>query len=517
MSLVVSISGIRGIFGTGLDPVNLVGFSTAYGQWIRARHSKGKAHQLPTGQTPSESASAEAQRPRIVVGRDTRTTGQICEDIVCATLQSVGCDVIRVGIAPTPTVAMGVLRHQAAGGIIISASHNPAQWNALKLLNEKSEFLDAQQGEQVLALMGGAGSEASNPSGTRSTPYPYRQWNEIGVSTHDHDLLDWHIARILEHPLIDPAKIAAAGFKIAVDAVNGAGSTAVPKLLQALGAQCVPLHCTPDGIFPHNPEPLPEHLHEICSFTASSGADLGVVTDPDADRLAIVDETGRLWGEEYTQAAAFDLVLSKRPGDTATNLSSSRVADEVTKRYGGTCHRSAVGEIHVVKKMQHTSAVIGGEGNGGVIDPTLHYGRDALVGIAMVLQLLAERGLSASAYRATLPTYHMSKQKVELNALGVDAASYLNAASDVFKALHPDTTDGVKIDFEQGWVHLRKSNTEPIVRFYSESGTQAQADDLVREVQAKVERALQETGQAPLTQAQAPHPTGQAQSEGGRP
>ena len=433
MALMISVSGIRGIFGTDLTPQNLSKFTAAYGTWLN-------------GGT-------------VVVGRDSRVTGKICEDIVSATLASVGCDVVKVGIVPTPTVAMGVLKHKAAGGIIISASHNPAEWNALKLLNEKSEFLDADQGNQVIEI-------------AESGEFDYRSYDKIGTITEDQDLLDDHIEKILELPYIKKEEIAAKNFSIAVDAVNGAGSEAIPRLLERLGVNTVhKIHCTPNGLFPHNPEPLPEHLTEICGLVKEKNVDLGVVTDPDGDRLALVDDTGKLFGEEYTQATAFDFILSKKPGACATNLSSSRVSDDVAREHGEKCYRSAVGEINVVKVMQEHDAVIGGEGNGGVICPDLHYGRDALVGVAMVLQLLAEKGMSSSEYRSTLPDYYMSKNKIQLNELGKDADDVLEMVKEHFSSLEPNTIDGVKIDFAEGWVHLRKSNTEPIIRIYSEGRT----------------------------------------------
>ncbi|MBD3616451.1 MAG: phosphoglucosamine mutase [Gracilimonas sp.] len=433
MALMISVSGIRGIFGTDLTPQNLAKFTAAYGTWLK-------------GGT-------------VVVGRDSRVTGKICEDIVAATLASVGCDVIKVGIVPTPTVAMGVLKHNAAGGIIISASHNPAEWNALKLLNEKSEFLDADQGNKVIEI-------------AESGKLEYQSYDQIGEIREDHDLLDDHIAEVLNLPYINADEIAARNFSVAVDAVNGAGSEAIPRLLEKLGVKIVhKIHCTPNGLFPHNPEPLPEHLTEICELVKEKKVDLGVVTDPDGDRLALVDDTGKLFGEEYTQAAAFDFILSKNSGACATNLSSSRVCDDVARNYDQTCYRSAVGEINVVKVMQEKNAVIGGEGNGGVICPDLHYGRDALVGIAMVLQLLAEKGMGSSQYRASLPDYFMSKNKIQLDQLGKDADEVLEMIKEHFSSLKPNTVDGVKIDFAEGWVHLRKSNTEPIIRIYSEGRT----------------------------------------------
>ncbi len=438
MALMISVSGIRGIFGTDLTPENIARFTAAYGSWL-----KGGS---------------------VLLGRDSRVTGALCEEIVAATLNSVGCDVIRVGIVPTPTVAMGVLKHQAAGGIIITASHNPAEWNALKLLNSKSEFLDAQEGKEVINL-------------AESGALDYKMYDQIGESRMDEQLVDFHIQQILDLPYIDQQVIAEAGFSVALDAVNGAGSHVVPQLLEALGVKSIhKVHCEPNGLFPHNPEPLPEHLGDICELTKASDAHIGFVTDPDADRLAIVDENGRLFGEEYTQAMAFDFMLEKNPGACATNLSSSRVADWVAEKYGQICFRSAVGEINVVKEMQKQQAVIGGEGNGGVINPDLHYGRDALVGIAMTLQLLAERKISASEYRKSLPDFFMSKNKIQLDKLGRDADEVLEMVKKQYSDLNPVTIDGVKVDFEEGWVHLRKSNTEPIIRIYSEGKSPQEAD-----------------------------------------
>lgn len=443
MALMISVSGIRGIFGSHLTPQNIVEFTAAYGTWLN-------------GGT-------------VVVGRDSRVTGQICEDIVCATLQSVGCDVVKAGIVPTPTVAMGVLKHRAKGGLIITASHNPAEWNALKMLNEKSEFLDPEQGKRVIEM-------------TQSKDFEFRKFDSIGSVRYDDDLTSYHIKKILELPYINSEMIKKQNFKVAVDAVNGAGSEALPSLLKTLGATVYPLNCEPNGIFPHNPEPLPENLTEICDFMKSSDCDLGVVTDPDADRLALVDENGRLFGEEYTQVAAFDFMLDNKAGDTATNLSSSRAADDITEKYGQTCHRASVGEINVVKAMQSNNAVISGEGNGGVINPDLHSGRDALVGTAMILQLLAQRGMSASAYRDSLPHYEMVKQKIQLADLGLDADDLLKKVADEFSDERINTLDGVKIDFDEGWVHFRKSNTEPIVRVYSEGKNEAEARSLADKV-----------------------------------
>ncbi|MCW9708871.1 phosphoglucosamine mutase [Fodinibius salsisoli] len=447
MALMISVSGIRGIFGTDLTPENLGRFTAAFGAWS----SSGK----------------------IVVGRDTRVTGQICEDIVVATLQSVGCDVVKVGVAPTPTVAMGVHKHDADGAIIISASHNPEEWNALKLLNGKSEFLDAEEGEKVIQI-------------SEEQSYQYKPFDEIGSVEVDSQALDYHIQKILALPYIDQELIASKDFTIGLDPVNGTGGIGIPAILEALGVDTIhAINEEPTGLFAHNPEPLPEHLQDISALVKEKECDLGIVTDPDADRLALITDQGRLFGEEYTQVAAFDFLLDKKPGPCATNLSSSRAAEDIAKKHGQQCHRSAVGEINVVQKMKEVDAVIGGEGNGGVINPDLHYGRDALVGVAMILQLLAERDITADEYRATLPDYEMRKSKMQL--ADVDGDAILQKAQAVYQDLDPDTTDGVKIDFEDGWVHLRKSNTEPIIRVYSE-GTTAEkakvlADKVVKAVQ----------------------------------
>lgn len=438
----ISVSGIRGIFGTDLTPENLTRFTAAFGSWT----GSGK----------------------VIVGRDTRVTGQICEDIVASTLQSVGCDVVKVGVVPTPTVAMAVLKHNADGAIIISASHNPEDWNALKLLNGKSEFLDANQGKKVISI-------------SKDQSYSYKKFDQVGSVSTDDKALEHHVQKILDLDYIDPDLIASKKYSIALDPVNGTGAIGMPALLNALGVHTIhAINNEPNGLFAHNPEPLPEHLEEICSLVKEEKCDLGIVTDPDADRLALVTNKGNLFGEEYTQATTFDFMLSKKTGPCATNLSSSRGAEDVAKKHGQTCHRSAVGEINVVKKMQEVDAVIGGEGNGGVINPDLHYGRDALVGVAMVLQLLAERDLSSDEYRKSLPDYSMRKSKMQL--ADVDGDAILEKAESIYKDHNPNTTDGVKIDFEEGWVHLRKSNTEPIIRVYSEGTTAKKAKNLAEKV-----------------------------------
>lgn len=442
----VSISGIRGIFGKDLNPQNLTLYASSFGTWLDGGP--------------------------VVVGRDSRVTGELCERIVTAALQATGCDVINFGIVPTPTVAMGVLKHQASGGIVISASHNAAEWNALKLLNRKSEFLDQQQGEEVINI-------------ARNHRINYRNYRETGQVRFDETALESHINAIIDLPYIDRELIEKAGFRVAVDAVNGAGSHALPKLLNHLGIKEInAIHCTPDGLFPHNPEPLPGHLDEICELVKAAGCDIGFVTDPDADRLALVDEHGQLTGEEYTQAFAFDFMLGKKRGPVATNLSSSRITDDIAGKYGETCFRSAVGEIHVVKEMQRVGAVIGGEGNGGIINPDLHYGRDALVGIAMVLQYLAEQKKSISQIRKEMPDYVITKSKVNLEDL--DADSVLASLASRFQGEKVNTIDGVKIDFDEGWVHLRKSNTEPVIRIYTEARTSEKAESLADDIKKRI-------------------------------
>lgn len=441
----VSVSGIRGIFGTDLNPENLARYSAAFGQW--------------------------AKGGTVVVGRDSRVTGELCERVIVASLQSVGCNVIQLGITPTPTVAMAVLKHKANGGIIISASHNPAEWNAIKMLNDKSEFLDAHEGAEVLKIA--------------ESGISYVQYDEIGSVETDDQALKYHVDAILDLPYINADAIGSAGFTVAVDAVNGAGSESIPYLLERLGVKKVhKLHCTPNGLFPHNPEPLPEHLGEICELIKTEGADLGVITDPDADRLAFADNNGRLFGEEYTQASAFDFYLRHNKGDVCTNLSSSMICDFIADKYGVKCHRSAVGEINVVKKMRKEGAVISGEGNGGVILPDLHAGRDALLGTALMLQHMADTGMTAAEYRDSLPNYFISKNKIQL--LDINADEALSVIKQKYADRNPDLTDGVKIHFDEGWAHLRKSNTEPIIRIYTESDSMEKANAIAEEIKQAV-------------------------------
>ncbi len=448
-TLIVSISGIRGIFGDGLDPAVLVKYAGAYGTWCKERVEQiGGA-------------------PLVVVGRDARVTGNLCSSIVNATLRATGLDVIDAGLATTPTVEMAVLQAGAIGGVVLSASHNPAEWNALKLLNEKGEFLSADEAEEVLAI-----AEQG-----RSATVGYE---EIG-SYDARDFLDYHIERILALEFIEADVIRDRNFKVVVDGVNSVGGIAIPAVLNRLGVRTdriVCLHCRPTGLFAHPAEPLPENLTELTSRVKEEEADVGIAVDPDVDRLALVDNDGRYLSEELTQVIAADFIWRSRQGPFATNLSSSRAIDDVASRHGQKVYRSAVGEINVVKKMQEVGAVLGGEGNGGVIVPDLHYGRDALAGTAIVLQHLANEGRSLSEMSAELPHYTISKNKTPIG--DVDPESVLAFLAERYRNNDIDTTDGLKINFSDQWVHLRKSNTEPIIRIYSEAAGPGQADELAR-------------------------------------
>ena len=442
MPLIASVSGIRGVFGDGLDPATLTKYAGGFGAWLRGR--------------------AERERPLVVVGRDGRVTGDVCARIVTATLQASGCDVIDAGLATTPSVAMGVLKHDADGAVILSASHNPAEWNALKLLDDNGEFLGPDEGAAVL--------EAAETDATLG-------YESLG-SYHTDDLLAYHIEKILDLPYIDPQAIRARGFKVVVDGINSVGAFAIPAVLEALGVEDVEvLNGEVTGLFAHNPEPLPAHITGITRRVAEAGADLGVVVDPDADRLAFVEDGGRFFGEELTQVIAADFILGKTPGPVGTNLSSSRAIEDVAARHGQEVVRSSVGEIHVVRAMQEAEAVIGGEGNGGVILPDLHYGRDALVGVAIVLQHLAETGQSLSDVREGYPSYAIAKHKLPLED-GMDAEALLAALAERYQGEKVSTVDGVKVDLEEGWAHVRKSNTEPILRVYTEAGSADEADVL---------------------------------------
>ncbi len=454
-TLIASISGIRGIFGRGLDAAVLVRYAGAFGTWCRRR------------------AAAEGRAPVVVVGRDGRVTGPVCAQLVTATLQSTGCDVVDAGLAPTPTVEMGVLAEQAAGGVILSASHNPAEWNALKLINRKGEFLSPEEGAEVIAMASDGEAETV-------------AYDALG-SVRNRDFLEYHVEAILGLDFIDPARIAARGFRVVVDGINSVGGIALPYLLRRLGVapdDILVLNGEPTGRFAHPAEPLPENLTETIRFVAESDADLGLVVDPDADRLALIAEGGHYVSEELTQVLAADFLWRFRPGPFVTNLSSSRAIDDVARRYGLPVYRSAVGEINVVKKMQEVEAVLGGEGNGGVILPDLHYGRDALVGTAMILQHLVNQQTTLGTLRAALPAYAISKNKLVLS--GQDAGLLLQALAERYRDADLSTVDGVKIDFDEGWVHLRASNTEPILRVYAEAATPAVAEALAQRFAAEL-------------------------------
>lgn len=453
MTLIKSISGIRGTIGgqpgEGLSPIDVVRFTSAYGMWLKQKSGKS--------------------RPKVVVGRDARISGEMVKNLVVASLQGLGIDVIHLGLATTPTTELAVIHHKADGGIILTASHNPKQWNALKLLNHKGEFLNASDGETVLRI---AENEA----------FVYADVDSLGHVTEDPDFLQLHIEDVLLLDLVDVEAITKANFKVAIDCVNSVGGIVLPELLKALGVtNIIELYCEPNGQFPHNPEPLPEHLTEISELIRKEKADVGFVVDPDVDRLAIINEDGTMFGEEYTLVAVADYILSRTPGNTVSNLSSTRALSDVTQKHGGSYKASAVGEVNVVEMMKSTGAVIGGEGNGGIIYPASHYGRDALVGIALFLSHLAKKGVKCSQLRKQYPSYFMSKNKIELTA-GIDVDAILDKVKVLYSNEKVTDIDGVKIDFANSWVHLRKSNTEPIIRIYSEAESSEAADSLARDI-----------------------------------
>jgi phosphomannomutase len=452
MPLIASVSGIRGVFGDGLDAAALVRYASAFGAWLR---QQGEG------------------RPRVVVGRDGRVTGDVCARLVTASLQAAGCDVIDGGQATTPSVAMGVLKHDADGAVILSASHNPAEWNALKLLDGNGEFLGPDEGAAVLDL-------AEQDVAAHTVGY-----EDLGGYETD-DLLPYHVQKILDLPYVDAEAIRQRDFHVVVDGINSVGAFAIPAMLEALGVRRVEvLNGEVTGRFAHNPEPLPAHLDEITSRVAEAGADLGVVVDPDADRLAFVADGGEFFGEELTQVVAADFLLGKKRGPVATNLSSSRAIEDVAARHGVEVVRSPVGEVHVVRAMQRAGAVIGGEGNGGVILPDLHYGRDALVGVALVLQHLAETGKRLSEIRQSLPSYHIAKHKLPLTD-DVDADALLAGLAARYAGGRVSTEDGVKVDLDEGWAHVRASNTEPILRVYTEAASPEAADALAERFKGEV-------------------------------
>lgn len=453
MVLIKSISGIRGTIGgeTGknLTPLDIVKFTAAFAAFVKKKF--------------------EGKKVQFVVGRDARISGKMVENIVVATLSGSGIDVINTGLSTTPTVEMAVIESRSQGGIIITASHNPKEWNALKLLDENGEFISGEDGWQVLEI-------------AKKEAFDFVLVDQLGKVCADDTTIDKHIARILKLDLVDMNTIAKAGFKIVVDAVNSTGGIAIPRLLKALGVEEVTeLYCAPTGDFPHNPEPLPENLTAISKKVIETGADLGIVVDPDVDRLALVMENGKMFGEEYTLVAVADYILQHQKGNTVSNLSSSRALKDITQTHGGSYYASAVGEVNVVEKMKEVDAVIGGEGNGGVIYPELHYGRDALVGIALLLTYLAQNKLSLSALKKTYPAYTISKNKIELGS--ADQLKPLFGHIQKHYASFPvSTIDGVKIDFEDGWVHLRPSNTEPIIRIYAESTDQSKAEGYANDI-----------------------------------
>ncbi len=460
MTLIKSISGIRGTIGGetsfNLTPLDTVLFTSAFASWLKN--------------------SFDLKEYKVVVGRDARTSGSMIQGLVNQTLVGYGIEVLDLGLSTTPTIEMAVLRHQAHGGIIVTASHNPKQWNGIKLLNKRGEFLNAVSGKAILEIAEQHGFE-------------YASLDDLGKITSVTGSIEEHVKEVLNLPLVNSKGIRKMKFKVVVDAVNSTGGIAIPILLEALGVSFLPIFCDPTGHFPHNPEPLKEHLTELSKKVVEEKADFGIVVDPDVDRLAFVDENGDVFGEEYTLVACSDYVLSKTPGNIVSNLSSTQALSEITNKKGGTYYASAVGEINVVEKMKEVNAVIGGEGNGGIIYPDLHYGRDALVGVALFLSLLTENNQKVSLLRASYPDYSMSKKKIFLSE-GIDADLILKKIASKYSKRNPITVDGVKIAFESSWVHLRKSNTEPIIRLFSEAKSQKEANKLVQNLLKDIEEIV---------------------------
>ncbi|MGJ1318616.1 phosphoglucosamine mutase [Sphingobacterium spiritivorum] len=459
MTLIKSISGIRGRIGgragEGLTPIDIVKFTAAFGKIIVKKSGNNK----------------------IVVGRDARISGEMVSNLVIGTLQSIGIDVIDLGLSTTPTVEIAVPKENAGGGIILTASHNPGQWNALKLLNDKGEFINDAEGKEVLSL-------------GESLDFDFAEVEELGKVEKNDSYLQKHIADVLALDLVDAEAVRNANFKVAVDAVNSTGGLFIPALLEALGVQTVyKIHCEPNGQFPHNPEPLKEHLTDLSKAVTENAADLGIAVDPDVDRLVFMMEDGELFGEEYTLVAVADYILQHTKGNTVSNLSSTRALRDVTVKHGGEYFAAAVGEVNVVTKMKEVNAVIGGEGNGGVIYPESHYGRDALVGVAIFLTHLARLGKKVSAYRAELPQYYMSKNKITLTP-ELDIDNLLAKMEEKYKHEDHSTIDGLKIDFANEWVHLRKSNTEPIIRIYSEGPTADAAEAIAQKIIREIEEII---------------------------
>ena len=456
MTLIKSISGIRGTIGgfqgENLTPIDAVKYAAAYGSWVKQQREKNNY--------------------TVVVGRDARISGNMMQQLVMNTLIGLGIHVVDLDLSTTPTVEIAVMLEHADGGIILTASHNPKQWNALKLLNHKGEFLDANEGQKILDI---ADNENIN----------FSEVDDLGKITSNQAYIDLHIDEILDLPLVDVEAIKKAKFKVVVDGVNSTGGIAVPALLEALGVEPVKLYCDPTGEFPHNPEPLKEHLGDLMNRVVDERADFGIVVDPDVDRLAFVDENGDMFGEEYTLVTVADYVLQHTPGNTVSNMSSSRALRDITEKRNGNYTASAVGEVNVVVKMKETNAVIGGEGNGGIIYPELHYGRDSLVGIALFLSYLADLRISVSALRKTYTSYFMSKKKIQLTP-ELDVDELLKAMEVKYASEEINTIDGVKIDFDDNWVHLRKSNTEPIIRIYTEAKSQEEADHLADKIISEI-------------------------------
>ena len=461
MTLIKSISGIRGTIGgyigNNLTPIDAVKFASAYGAWIKEQRTK-KSY-------------------RVVIGRDARISGEMIQNLVMNTLTGMGIDVIDLDLSTTPTVEIAVPLEHADGGIILTASHNPKQWNALKLLDQKGEFLNSIHCQRVLDI-------------AESNSIEFASVDDLGVITKNHAYFDIHIDTILDLEYVNTKAISACKFKVVIDAVNSTGGIAIPLLLERLGVEPIKLHCEPNGHFPHNPEPLKKHLTDLSEKVVASGADFGIAVDPDVDRLAFMDENGVMFGEEYTLVACADHILSHNPGNTVSNLSSTRALRDVTQKYGGTYTASAVGEVNVVNAMKSSNAIIGGEGNGGIIYPKSHYGRDALVGVALFLSLLAERKIAVSTLRASYPSYFMSKKKIDLIPT-TDVDKILAAIKVKYDQEEISTIDGVKIDFLNKWVHLRKSNTEPIIRIYTEAPTQEAADNLANKIINEIKEAAE--------------------------
>ncbi len=458
MTLIKSISGIRGTIGgkvgDNLTPVDAVKFASAYGTFLKQNSQKTKL--------------------KVVIGRDARISGPMIHNLVVNTLVGLGIDVIDLGLSTTPTVEIAVPLEQADGGIILTASHNPKQWNALKLLNAKGEFLSGAEGATILAI-----AEAES--------FEFADVDTLGEITENDAYMDIHIDEVLNLPLVDADKVAARKFKVVVDGVNSSGGIIIPKLLEQMGVEVVKLYCEPNGHFPHNPEPLKEHLTDICALVVAEKADFGIVVDPDVDRLAFISNDGEMFGEEYTLVAVADYVLAYTPGNTVSNMSSSRALRDVTEKHNGNYQASAVGEVNVVELMKKTNAIIGGEGNGGIIYPEIHYGRDALVGVALFLTYLAGLDTTVADLRAGYPQYFMSKNKIELTPQ-IDVDSVMEEIARVYASENISTIDGVKIDFPTEWVHLRKSNTEPIIRIYTEAPSQQAADVLAERFVGELKR-----------------------------